>query len=180
MSQAMSTLSRYVVSRRASSFPRGATHLSADPQTPNKIHLKVGYTTKLASHIDQWDKKCRSKENILRSWWPRTIEDDASGEPAPCVRLLKGQVEAGDTGPFSRRLERLVHLELADLEVHAPYLKPGFEPDIQKTKKNDAEEAKENVGSSVALPAAALKRLGHKPCSDCESSSPHFHCSIDF
>lgn len=171
-----------------------ATHLSADHTTPNKIHLKVGHTTNLANRINQWDKQCRLKENILRGWWPRSIEDDASGGPAACVSLMKGQVEAGDTGPFCHRLERLVHLELADLAVHAPHLKPGFEPDIQKAKKthaderkkNDAKETKENeangsVGPSTSLSTSsrksrstsAAKRLMDKPCS-CESTFPYY------
>jgi hypothetical protein len=33
-----------------------------------------------------------------------------------------------EPGPHCHRLERLVHLELADLAKNAPYLRPGWEP----------------------------------------------------
>lgn len=40
---------------------------------------------------------------------------------------MKGRVKAGGRGVWCHRLERLIHLELADLAVHTPYLQPGWE-----------------------------------------------------
>jgi Meiotically up-regulated gene 113 len=68
--------------------------------------------------IDQWDKQCGSKEPVLRGWWPGTVEADDS--------LMKGRVKAGEKGKWCHRLERLIHLELADLVVSEVYLESNF------------------------------------------------------
>ncbi|EIN08043.1 hypothetical protein PUNSTDRAFT_88830 [Punctularia strigosozonata HHB-11173 SS5] len=90
-----------------------------DKKTPSHIHLKVGRAVNLTKRIDEWGKQCKSKEPILRGWWPGSVEEDNSS-------LLKGRVKAGDKGPCCHRLERLVHLELTDLTLNKPYLHPNF------------------------------------------------------
>ncbi|KAF8509565.1 hypothetical protein JB92DRAFT_3083753 [Gautieria morchelliformis] len=94
-----------------------------DDRVPDEIKIKVGRAVKLVKRLDQWSKQCTSKEVILRGWWPGTVEDD---DGTNGTSLLRGKIKAGEKGPFCHRLERLVHLELADLAVHAPYLEPGF------------------------------------------------------
>ncbi|KAF8520155.1 hypothetical protein BU17DRAFT_46876 [Hysterangium stoloniferum] len=89
----------------------------------DEIRLKVGRAVKLVKRLDEWAKQCSSKEVILRGWWPGTVEDQDISQG---TSLLRGTVKAGEAGPLCHRLERLVHLELADLAVHAPYLKEGF------------------------------------------------------
>jgi hypothetical protein len=91
----------------------------ADAKTPTHIHLKVGRAVNLTKRIDEWGKQCKSKEPVLRGWWPGSVEEDSGS-------LLKGKVRAGDKGPCCHRLERLVHLELADLALNGPYLHPQF------------------------------------------------------
>ncbi|KAH0830323.1 hypothetical protein J3R83DRAFT_1694 [Lanmaoa asiatica] len=88
-----------------------------DPKRPDVIQLKVGRAVNLIKRLDQWDKQCGSKIQIPRGWWPGTVEDNGTG-----TSLLKGNIKAGDPGPFCHRVERLVHIELADLSLHAPYL----------------------------------------------------------
>ncbi|KAG9318193.1 hypothetical protein JVU11DRAFT_272 [Chiua virens] len=88
-----------------------------DPERPDVIQLKVGRTVKLNKRLDEWGKQCGSKDQILRGWWPGTIEDGNGTD----VILLKGNIKPGDFGPFCHRLERLVHLELSDLSSYEPY-----------------------------------------------------------
>lgn len=94
----------------------------ADPKRPDVIQFKVGRAVNLPKRLDQWSKQCRSKEQIPRGWWPGTVEDDDGTGKS----LLKGNIKAGERGPFCHRVERLVHIELTDLFLHAPYLNPGW------------------------------------------------------
>jgi len=93
-----------------------------DPKNKEQIQLKVGRTKNLIKRIDQWSKQCGSKEQVLRGWWPGVAKEKQE--------LLKGTVVAGDPGPWVHKLERLIHLELADLSLAAPYLNGKF-PDIE-------------------------------------------------
>jgi hypothetical protein len=76
--------------------------------------------------MDQWGKQCGSKEQILRGFWPGGM--DKSGVP------MKGLVQAGPKGPWCHRVERLVHIELADLVEHSPYLEHGY-PNVSANKE---------------------------------------------
>ncbi|KAG8217257.1 hypothetical protein J3R82DRAFT_5349 [Butyriboletus roseoflavus] len=93
-----------------------------DPKRPDVIQLKVGRAVKLNKRFDQWDKQCGSKVQIPRGWWPGTVEDDDGAGGS----LLKGNIKEGAPGPFCHRVERLVHIELKDLSLHAPYLNPAW------------------------------------------------------
>jgi hypothetical protein len=97
-----------------------------DPTDKKIIHLKVGRATNLNRRMDQWGKQCGSKEQILRGFWPGGMEK--SGVP------MKGLVQAGPKGPWCHRVERLVHIELADLVEHAPYLERGY-PNVSANKE---------------------------------------------
>jgi len=97
-----------------------------DHTNEKTIHLKVGRATNLNRRMDQWGKQCGSKEQILRGFWPGGM--DKSGVP------MKGLVQAGPKGPWCHRVERLVHIELADLVEHAPYLERGY-PNVSANKE---------------------------------------------
>ncbi|KAH8117614.1 hypothetical protein DFH11DRAFT_1576139 [Phellopilus nigrolimitatus] len=125
-----------------------------DPKTPSEIHLKVGRAKNLVKRIDEWGKH-------LRGWWPGTVDE---GETS----LMKGRVKPGEKGAWCHRLERLVHLELADLVVHAPYLNKNFpntpppgSPDESSAPGTPTKAARRAPGSPARL------RKGGKPCSDC-------------
>ena len=90
-----------------------------DINHPDSVHLKVGRTVNLVKRIDQWSKQCESKEQVLRGFWPGNGSTDPSN-------LMKGRVKPGSPGKYCYRLERLIHLELADLVQNKPYLLPGF------------------------------------------------------
>jgi hypothetical protein len=138
--------------------------MSSDPNTPKKVHLKVGRAVNLVKRIDQWGKQCGSKEQVLRGWWPGAVEDD-DGDAAANGSLMKGRVKAGEKGPLCHRLERLVHLELADLAVNAPYLDAEF----LKPKKKDAGDSGTSTPSKKPPGSPAGKKLLDKPCPDCTS-----------
>lgn len=137
------------------------------------MHLKVGRAVNLVKRIDQWGKQCGSKEQVLRGWWPGTIEDD-DGDPVANGSLMKGRVKAGDKGPLCHRLERLVHLELADLAVNTPYLEPGF----PTAKTKDAEGSGSSTPSKKPPPSPSARKLLDKPCPDCTFPNARGGCSV--
>ncbi|KAI9456462.1 hypothetical protein F5148DRAFT_984426 [Russula earlei] len=114
-----------------------------DPSDEKTIHLKVGRATNLNRRMDQWGKQCGSKEQILRGFWPGGM--DKGGVP------MKGLVQPGPKGPWCHRVERLVHIELADLVEYTPYLEDGY-PNVAASK-----EAKQGGKKDV------------KRCPDCNS-----------
>ncbi|KAH9923921.1 uncharacterized protein BXZ73DRAFT_50670 [Epithele typhae] len=90
-----------------------------DSSDPDVIHIKVGRAVKLTKRLAEWDKQCQSKQTHLRGFWPSTPDADAGN-------LARGRVPVGDPGAYCHKLEKLVHLELADLALNAPYLDPKF------------------------------------------------------
>ncbi|KAF9456516.1 hypothetical protein BDZ94DRAFT_1229487 [Collybia nuda] len=100
-----------------------------ESHSTDTIKLKVGRAVNLVKRIDQWGKQCGSKEQILRGWYPGTVEPNKGGGS-----LMKGRVKAGEKGPWCHKLERLVHLELADLAATYAYLDPAW-PKLPTTTK---------------------------------------------
>ncbi|KAF7967780.1 hypothetical protein HWV62_33007 [Athelia sp. TMB] len=139
------------------------TYEIRDPTSLDKVQFKVGRTVNLVKRLDQWEKQCSSKEQILRGWWPGILTDDHGIQDlAVHGSMMKGCTQAGEQGPLIHRLERLVHLELADLAVNAPYLKSDF----LKTKDRDTNSAPTTPTKKRSTSSAAkLKILQIKPCS---------------
>jgi hypothetical protein len=125
-----------------------------DPSTPSLVHLKVGRTSNVSRRINQWGKQCGSREQILRGFWPGTVDQDVDAD-ADGVDLVKGRIRAGAAGPYVARLERLVHLELADLVANSPYLEAGW----PKTSTPSL--------SAVGSPKKGAKLI-RTSCSDCK------------
>lgn len=69
--------------------------------------------------LAEWSKQCEGKEQVLRGYHP--CEDDV--DPAD---LMNGRLAPGPPGAFCFRLERLVHLELADIAHNSQHLLPRF------------------------------------------------------
>ena len=133
-----------------------------DDRLPDEIKIKVGRAVKLVKRLDQWSKQCTSKEVVVRGWWPGTVEDD---DDINGTSLLRGKIRAGEKGPFCHRLERLVHLELADLAVHSPYLESGFPNATANAETNGGTSAPSTPGRS---PKPSKVRMPGKPCIDCK------------
>lgn len=149
-----------------------STEASADADSP-VIELKTGRTSKVNRRLIEWKGQCRTNDLILRGFWP----DDSSGSSGAASSLAIVDIDAGPPGPCMQIVERLVHLELADLVLHSHYLDPGF-PDASKMTLNSESSGSDSGGDVSAKKggnkstkgATALKQLQRmsEPCIDCK------------
>lgn len=72
-----------------------------DPKDKEFIKLKVGRAVNLVKRIDQWGKQCGSKEQVLRGFYPESVEPDEAGNEGS---LMKGRLMAGEKGPWCHRV----------------------------------------------------------------------------
>jgi hypothetical protein len=110
------------------------TEFSLDgPEAPTcgkkTILLKIGRASNVTRRMNEWQKQCGYKLNLVR-WYPyvptsaapspqpspgrETLYPDLSRPPAPSSRR---ESEVVRKVPFVKRVERLVHLELAEGQV---------------------------------------------------------------
>ncbi|KAK0458556.1 uncharacterized protein EV420DRAFT_1543096, partial [Desarmillaria tabescens] len=140
-----------------------------NPDDSKTIQLKVGT-------LNEWGKQCGSKEQVLRGFYPGSVGDGGDE-----TSLMKGRVilpEGGNEDVWCHRLERLIHLELADLAVNAAYLQPGWKP-FSKGKGKGPAQSKAvfpTESPSVSSPKRRNGRGGRvgngnggqgQPCKDC-------------
>jgi len=118
-----------------------------DPDAPGVFDIKVGRAVNLNKRVDQWSKQCGSKEQALRGWWPGSVD---AGETS----LLKGRIVAGKKGACCHRLERLIHIELADIVLHQPHYHLGEESDEESKSRSKK---------------ARLVRPPKEACADCDT-----------
>lgn len=130
-------------------FVVGANVSLVDQTNQALICFKVGRAVNLNKRLDQWDKQCGSKVQIVRGWWPTTRSNSDDGTHGS---LLKNHITPGQPGPLCHRVERLIHLELADLAHYAPYLQTGW-PGITNPSK---------------LPSSRSPPTVLSPCPDCK------------
>jgi hypothetical protein len=137
---------------------------STDDTTPKHVHLKVGRTNNLPKRITEWSKQCGTHEQTFRGSWPELPASQS---------FLPGKLRAGAKGPNSHRLERLIHLELADLVTNTPYLLPGFPKNVA-TSTSTASGSGGGNGDTQSTPSKKPKikdldvRMSGKTCPDCE------------
>lgn len=147
-----------------------------DPNSPSTIKLKVGRTVNVVKRLNQWSNQCGSKEQVLRGFYPGTVDDD---DDTAGGSLMKGRVAADGPGVWCHRLERLIHLELADLAVNKPYLEPGWKP---FNKGDGMGKGQQGIALSVSShqksptpKKSSANGIGNggknKPCKDCVSST---------
>ena len=122
----------------------------------NLLVLKVGRTTK--PNMDEWDSQCASDSQILRSWWPAGLETDSAG-------LLQEHVKPGPPAKYSHRLERLIHIELADLAMRRAYLDPKW----LNVEVNDAIAKTEGNADDKWAVSSSKGMEQMKACPDCAS-----------
>lgn len=141
------------------------TNHGADKDTPGFVHYKVGRTTSLKKRINQWDRQCGSKEQILIGHWP------SNGESSK----LKGKLQDGEKGPHCHRLEKLIHVELADVSENTPYLLRGWpKPDMNSlTTKASGSGSDSSTPPGTPTKKKKTSRFGDvkmsgKECPDCK------------
>ncbi|KAK0483120.1 hypothetical protein EDD18DRAFT_1311953 [Armillaria luteobubalina] len=141
-----------------------------DPDDNKTVQLKVG-------QLNEWGKQCGSKEQVLRGFYPGSVGDGGDE-----TSLMTGRVilpEGGNEDVWCHRLglERLIHLELADLAVNAAYLQPGWKPFLKGKGKGLAKRkaGPGNIGNPVTSPKKRGGGMGHgnggqgQPCKDCST-----------
>ncbi|KAG6831937.1 hypothetical protein H0H92_006538 [Tricholoma furcatifolium] len=120
-----------------------------DPDAKDTVKLKVGRAVNLVKRIDQWEKQCGSKEQVLRGYYPGpTSKPDGDGRDDS---LMKGRLKAGDIGPWCHRM---------DLSASSMYLVPNW-PNVspQIGSPSPSTSMKRSVSNSAAP----------EPCPDCGS-----------
>jgi len=102
---------RFVVRWRDLRFPSNCElkMLGTETQTET-IKLKVGRAVNIVKRIDQWGKQCGSKEQVLRGFFPGTVEPDEDGNDGS---LMKGRLKAGEKGPWCHRLGTVTALSFS-------------------------------------------------------------------
>ncbi|KAK0210216.1 hypothetical protein DFS33DRAFT_1291476 [Desarmillaria ectypa] len=154
-----------------------------NPDDSKTIQLKVGRAVNVVKRLNEWGKQCGSKEQVLRGFYPGSVGDGGDE-----TSLMKGRVilpEGGNEDVWCHRLERLIHLELADLAMNVAYLQPGWKPFSKGKGKGTAiSKAGPRVStgsiSTTSLSVASPKkkngrggRVGNgnggqaQPCKDC-------------
>lgn len=105
-------------SRRTSDALRAAQ--SIDPRSkgsagePGIIRLKIGRTSNVHRRLNEWSKQCSHNLTLIR-YYPYT---NSSPSPSPARRPDSGHSQGhGRRVPHVHRVERLIHIELADQRV---------------------------------------------------------------
>ncbi|KAG9125416.1 hypothetical protein FRC07_007691 [Ceratobasidium sp. 392] len=90
-----------------------------DPDTPDEIHIKVGYSKDVARRLREWRGQCPSKKIVFRGCWPGDVESDKFyGQDGKLIGTI---VPAKPTN-YPRLIERLVHLELKEVAAKSLHL----------------------------------------------------------
>lgn len=132
-------------------------YLENDGRTHEEtVFIKVGRTVDLPKRINDWAKQCPSKIQVLKDYWPFQTEESADGSTDS---LLKGCLMPRDMGPLHHRVERLVHIELADLVMNQQYLRSGF-PNLEVATESSFDVSCPNSPAGRQL-------LQSVKCSDC-------------
>ena len=141
---------------------------STDDATPKHVHLKVGRTNNLPKRITEWSKQCGTHEQTFRGSWPELPASQS---------FLPGKLQAKVKGPNSHRLERLIHLELADLVTNTPYLLPGFPKKVAPPTPSGSGSGNGDTQSTPTKKPKVKKdldvKMSGKTCPDCECSPPN-------
>ncbi|KIY66061.1 hypothetical protein CYLTODRAFT_355702 [Cylindrobasidium torrendii FP15055 ss-10] len=138
-----------------------------DPADKDHVQLKVGRTVNVVKRLNEWGKQCGSKEQVLRGWFPGKLNEES---------LLKGTVvveEDAKKDVWCHRLERLIHLELADIAVNAPYLEAGWKPFVKGKGKGKKNTLATTVSPKMMKGAGKGNGGSGLPCKDCTCRTVH-------
>ncbi|KAG9125415.1 hypothetical protein FRC07_007690 [Ceratobasidium sp. 392] len=95
-----------------------------DPDTPHEVHFKVGFSNNIARRLGEWRRQCPSKKIIYRACWPPNLGDDSYVRNVSSQ--LVGAIQPGKPTKYPKLIERLVHIELQDVEANSLHLPPKF------------------------------------------------------
>lgn len=83
------------------------------------VHIKVGLTTSLNRRYSEHLRNCPALQPVLLGYFPPSPGDENPN-------LGVGRIIPGNKLPYIHLVEKLVHLELADVATNAPYLHQLF------------------------------------------------------
>ena len=110
------------------------------------------------ARLNSWKRHCRKKVITLVGWYPGNIEDERLESVGKNRRF-----EPGKKTKYCHKLERLVHIELGDLAIHAPYL-DTYLFDVARTPAVARMHAKKSK-SSLAL---NILQNASQTCDNCK------------
>ena len=85
------------------------------------LMLKVGCTKKLIKRLDDWDKQCASKEQMLRGWWPNGTQKDLAAKINELLSVVQGY-KSGGALPDEKILKQLQRVLQVKLHGAYPHL----------------------------------------------------------
>ncbi|KAL4981146.1 meiotically up-regulated gene 113-domain-containing protein [Aspergillus desertorum] len=99
--------------QRSNTAIRRARDLSTFPSarsvnSPGTVRLKIGRTSNVTRRLNEWSKQCSNHLTLIR-YYPYTSSFQRHGQ--------NGGLEPGKKVPNVHRVERLIHLELADMRI---------------------------------------------------------------
>ena len=106
---------------------------------PKRFIIKIGLTTgDLMKRLGQWKKECPESAQNLVGWWPGNIMTKNFKKTKAGMRC-----EPGPKGVYAHKLERLIHLELADITFAAT-----------RTNDDSLDDSSEPISAIAALQKA--------------------------
>ncbi|KAL5047591.1 hypothetical protein BDW71DRAFT_39140 [Aspergillus fruticulosus] len=80
------------------------------PNSPGTVRLKIGRTSNVTRRLNEWSKQCSNHLTLIR-YYPYTSSSQRQGQGQ------NGGLIPGRKVPHVHRVERLIHLELADMRI---------------------------------------------------------------
>ncbi|KAG8714065.1 hypothetical protein FRC11_010007 [Ceratobasidium sp. 423] len=112
-------------------------------RTRNEFHIKIGRSVNFIRRLDDWSKHSANHPN-----------------------LLPGMINPGEKGKYCHRLERLIHLELADIALNSTHLTPYFKKQASAQRANIHTRRSKTHSSSKPKEKPSSRHV-KKPCPDC-------------
>lgn len=155
--------------------------------------FKIGMTTRtVETRLGEWRSQCHSKEWILCGTWPligdykanfsrgTSTDEGTSIDDEDSEGGIDSKNNADDNGltnllrivkrrtAFCAKLERLIHIELADLVINTPYLNEDF-PNAPEREPSISSSKLETLKKSERCPSESLSthRQESQECIDC-------------
>lgn len=93
---------------------------NASPKTPSTTLLKIGRASNVQRRLNEWTRQCGHNLSLIRYYpyhthsIPRTATNSCAASPS---RIIPPPESSPRKVPHAHRVERLIHLELADKRV---------------------------------------------------------------
>ncbi|KAL5490565.1 hypothetical protein ACEPAI_5398 [Sanghuangporus weigelae] len=125
---------------------------------PLILRIKIGHAVDVQARLNSLKSVCGKTKLKRIGWYPGNIEDENLG-----AKLLRmDRFEPAERGEYCRGLERLVHIELADLAMHTLYLSTDLSNGMPITS---APQSQVSRSSSLAL---NVPQKTNGTCDSCE------------